>query len=701
MPLLIFITPIISIILPILTMFDLPFKIPTLIITVLLVSLLLAPLVSRTLKFPSIIGLILAGAIVGPHGLGLLEIGEGLKLLGEIGLVLIIFLAGIELDFNKLQENKQKSIVFGLITLSTPFIFGFLVLHFFLGFHVFESSLVALMFSTQTLVSYPIVSRLGLANNRSSITAIGGTIIADAAILFTVGILIASNKSTLTLEDFLVMFAEIIAFLVVVSFVFPRIVKYTFKHIEDENYFYFTLIFALLFVSATLAHMAHFESIIGAFLAGIVLNRYIPKKSALMSNLQFAGNAIFIPCFLFFVGTFIDFNLIFDGYTTIKIAIVLIVIAILTKYIAAFITGKIFKFSKNEILLLFGLTNSHAAAIIAVVMICYSEGIIDSTILNAAVLLVAVSCIISSFVTERAGRKLVLSEKSDIIEEKDISEKILVPYANPNNITKLLDIAVSQFDMSLLTTIYPLSIFTENDSQYRNKFSNNQNIINNIISNNYPDDIRFNVISRLDTDPVSGILRAIKELMATTLVIGWTGRQTKFETLGKNIDLILEKTDLQTLVCHIKQPLNIFTKLYILVPEHVEYEKGFHKWLQLIHHMSGNIGGSVIFISQESTSITLKKFCQKWKINLSANYVIKENIEVLENFLDSILDNNSLLFFILAREKSVSSDSSMDELLRFISTKEQDKSFIILVPEQNSTGIENNTLHSEISQISF
>ena len=282
-----------------LIIFNLPFKIPTLIITVLLVSLLVAPLISRTLKFPSIIGLILAGAIVGPYGLGILEIGEGIRLLGEIGLVLIIFLAGIELDFNRLQENKQKSVVFGLITLSTPFIFGFFVLHYFLEFQAFEASLVALMFSTQTLVSYPIVSRLGLANNRSSITAIGGTIIADAVILFTVGILIAANKASLTFDYFFIMFVEIIVFLAIVSFVFPRIVKYTFRRTEDEHYFYFTLIFALLFISATLAHIAHFESIIGAFLAGIVLNRYIPKKSALMSNLQFAGNAIFIPCFLF------------------------------------------------------------------------------------------------------------------------------------------------------------------------------------------------------------------------------------------------------------------------------------------------------------------------------------------------------------------------------------------------------------------
>ncbi len=680
----------------------LPFTLPVIIVTILFLIFLVIPILFKKIHVPSIIGLIISGTVFGQYGLNLIPDDASIKLLGEIGIVFIMFLAGIELDFNQIKENKQKSVVFGFLTFAFPLTIGLIIYHFALGYSFLPAVLIALMFSTQTLVSYPIVSRLGLANNRSSVTAVGGTIITDTLVLLAVGILITAVKSEMTAEYFIYLAIAVALFIFLVAAVFPFIAKIFFKYMEDDNYAYFTLIIALLFLAGTLAHFVSLEPIIGAFLSGIALNRYIPKNSALMSNLQFAGNAIFIPCFLFYVGTLIDYSVVFNGYKTIEVTVILTVTALVAKFIPAVITGKIFNFTKNEIILLFGLSSSHAAAVIAILIVGYDIGIVDNSTLNATVLLVLLTCIVSSLVTERTGKKIVLTANMKIGEQDDGTEHIVVPYANPNNINKLLDLAVAGIE-DRQSIIFPLTIVMENDKQYQKTININKKIIQDITNKLYSKEIIITPISRIDTNPIPGILRTIKELTATTLVIGWTGRQTKFETLGSNIDMILETTDLQTIVCHINESLSIFTNLTVVVPEHVEHEKGFKKWFAFIATVSKNIGCNVTFISKKTTGEMLQNHCQNWKLNQSANFIIMETFPEVMDFL-AIPKKNTLMMFIFARDKSISFDTSMKDFIKYVSRidvrrqNHSDYNFAILIPEQYSTGIEHDSIQGEISK---
>ncbi len=660
---------------------NLPFTNILLIITILFIILLIAPIISKALRIPSIIGLIVFGAIIGPNGFGIIPINDGIKILSEIGLIFIIFLAGIELDFNQLKKNKQASIFSGFITATLPSTILFIILFFFFDISLLKSILISLIFSTQTLVAYPIVSRFGLTNNRSSITAIGGTIISDALILFAIGIIVTSHKSPLTITYISKLILNIISFMLIVTFLFPYIVKKIFTKFEDDNYLFFLLILSLVFLSATLAYLVGLEGIIGAFLAGITLNRYIPKTSSLMTNLKFIGNSIFIPCFLFFVGTLVNFKLIFENTNIILFSSMLVIIAITSKYLASYITGKIFNFNKNEIYLLFGLSSTRAAAVIAVTIVCFTENLISSHILNASVLLIATSCIIGSIVTEKACRKLILSKSNIIDTEEELTEKILVPYANPNNINKLLDIAAMQFNLNTQSIIYPLAVITEN-TEYKQTITTNKTILEKLIQNSYPKYIQFQPTTRIDTNPVSGILRATKELMATTLIIGWTGQKTKFDILGSNIDTILEHTSLQTLVCHINQSVNIFSKLIITVPKNAEFEKGFKKWLFFINSLTKNASFKAVFISNQITCNTLQKISIELNINTSAEYHISNSEQELINILENIYNKNSLIFIISGRNKSISFDISTERILQLVTKPEKNKNFIILFPEE-------------------
>lgn len=488
-----------------------------------------------------------------------------------------MFLAGLELNPNQIKSNKRNTVSFGAMVFIIPISLGFSIFHFILGYPVTTSLLISLMFSTQTLVAFPIVSRLGLTNKRSVITAVGGTIITDAAVLFSIGLIVTSAKYGLDWIYLIKFLSMLLGFVFVVVFVFPLIVKKFFnKYYEETEYSNFSLVIFLLFLAGTLAHFAGLEPIIGAFLVGIMLNKYIPNNSSLLSNLNFIGNGIFIPMFLFYVGMLIDYKSALIHKETLLLAAILTATALTGKLSVSFIAGKIFKFSNNEIGLLFGLSSAHAAVVIATALIGYNIGLISTYTLNATVILVLLSCISSSLVTEYFGKKVVIAEKNPNITTQDGNERIIVPYANPNTIDKLLGIATNIAYPDNNSIIYPLTVVQENDQQYKETISINRSKIMEM-SNTYSKDITIRPISRIDINPISGINRVVKELIATILIIGWTGRIRKSDILGKNINSIISNNDIQTIICHIEKPLTSFKEIVIIVPRNAEFEKGFTK----------------------------------------------------------------------------------------------------------------------------
>jgi len=391
--------------------FQTPFQSSVLVFVVILSIILLAPLLFRSIKIPGIIGLIISGLIVGPHGLNLLEKNSAVDLFSTIGLLYIMFLAGLELDLKEFNRNKNKSIVFGVFTFLFPFAIGFPVCRHLLGFSFETSLLVSSMFSTHTLVTYPVVSRIGISRNKAVAITVGGTMLTDTAVLIILALIAGSSSGDIDYHFWIRFVFSVILFLAIVFLLIPKITSWFFKHLENEKNSHFILVLAMVFLSALLSEIAGLEPIIGAFAAGIALNKLIPQTSSLMNRVEFVGNSLFIPFFLISVGMLINPKVIFQGSPAMIIAITLTITAITGKYLAALTTSLIYKFSVSQRNLIFGLSSSHAAATIAVIMVGYRIGLVDVNILNGTVVLILVTCLVASFVTEYSAKKILLAGK--------------------------------------------------------------------------------------------------------------------------------------------------------------------------------------------------------------------------------------------------------------------------------------------------
>jgi len=398
-------------------MFQLPFTNPVLIFTLILFIILLAPALMERIKMPHIVGYILAGVLIGPYCLDLLKKNLAVDLFSTIGLLYIMFNAGIELDLVEFKRNSHKSLVFGILTFSIPIAIGFPVCYYLLGYPMLTSILTASMFATHTLVAYPIISKYRIAENQAVAITVGGTILTDTAVLIILAIIIGAKNGGLTTAFWLHLIGSLIVFTLVVFLIVPRLAKWFFSKPESDKTSRYVFILACMFFSATLAQMAGVEPIIGAFVAALALNKLIPKPSKLFDNIEFVGNAIFIPFFLISVGMIINLNVLFSGAGAFIVAATLTIVALIGKWISAFFTQKIFHYSNNQRQLIFGLSSSHAAATLAIILIGYKSKIIDDNILNGTIILILVTCMAASIFTEMAAKKMSKVRSPEIIED--------------------------------------------------------------------------------------------------------------------------------------------------------------------------------------------------------------------------------------------------------------------------------------------
>ena len=396
----------------ILQQFHLPFANPVLIFTLILLIILLSPLLMGKIKVPDIVGYILAGVAVGPHGLNLLSKSSAVELFSTIGLLYIMFIAGIELDLNEFKKKQHKSFVFGFLTFAVPIAIGFPVCYFLLGYPLITSLLTSSMFATHTLVAYPIVSKYNTSKNEVVALTVGGTILTDTAVLIILAVIIGAKNGALNPAFWLQLSVSLALFTLFVFRLIPGVAKWFLSRYEGGKATQYIFILSCLFLSAFLAQLAGVEPIIGAFIAGLALNPLIPRPSELFHNVEFVGKSLFIPFFLISVGMIVDLHVFFRGQHAVLVAIVLTVVALLGKWLSAFFTQKIFKYSVIQRRLIFGLSSSHAAATLAIILIGFKDKIIDENILNGTIVLILVTCMVASLVSERASKKMISTENN-------------------------------------------------------------------------------------------------------------------------------------------------------------------------------------------------------------------------------------------------------------------------------------------------
>ena len=547
--------------------FERPFQNPVLVFAVILFIILLSPILLRRLKIPGIIGLIISGVIIGPHGINVLEQNSAVKLFSTIGLLYIMFIAGLELDLKEFQRNKNKSLVFGFLTFTIPLVFGFPVCYYLLKYDFTASLLISSMFSTHTMVSYPIVSKFGISKNEAVAITVGGTILTDTAVLILLAIILSSNQGGLSLSFWVQLVGSLAVFSGIMFWLIPKVTAWFFQKLESEKTSHFIFVLSVVFFAAFLAEIAGVEPIIGAFVAGLALNKLIPYSSTLMNRIEFVGQSIFIPFFLISVGMLVDVKVLMNGPTAVIIAVTLSVVALIGKWLAATSTSKIFRYSSDQRKLIFGLSSSHAAATLAVIMVGFQTGIIDENALNGTILLILVTCLTATLVTENASRRILTSEKDEPVIEYPVhnSEHIMIPIANLDSMETLLEFAVFVKNKKSVNPITILSVVPNDEEAEKNLVRAKKNL-QSLVKMALANETKVKITATIDHNIAGGIIRASREEMTDTIMIGWprkTGLIERF--IETKTALIISRTSKAIYICHFEHPLVGHNKIVLVV----------------------------------------------------------------------------------------------------------------------------------------
>lgn len=659
-----------------------PFQDPVLVFLLVLSIILFTPLLFRKIKIPYIIGLILAGVLFGPHGLNLLANDKSFELLGKVGILYIMFLAGLDLDLKEFKENKYKSIFFGFFTFIFPLSIGFPICHYVLGFSVQTSLLTAAMFSTHTLVSYPIVSNMHLSRNKAVTTTIGGTIFTDTAVLLILAFVLDQNNGN-GHSAWAWMLLSLVLFLAIMFFVIPKISAWFFKKFENEKQSHFIYALSIMFFAAFIAELAGLEAIIGAFLAGLVMNRFIPHSSALMNRIEFIGNSLFIPFFLISVGMMVNLSILLQGFNTIIVALTLSVVAIVGKWLAAFVTQKTFRFSKAQRNVILGLSSSHAAATLAIILAGFQAGIIDETILNGTIILILITCIFSSFVTQKAASKLVKEDDNLQEDKKEQETRILIPIANPQTSQNLIETALLMKNQNKRESFYALSIIDDPEATLPQR-QKGQQLLEESAKIAAASDNLLHTITRYDINVGSGIIHTIKENHITDVFLGTSPETTSITLLEKTSDRIPQQFEQNVFVLKNRQPVNTLKRIVVAIPPRLETEPGFLNCFKRIRNLSLQLNTKIVFFSTEETAAYLKVVCKDKNTKLAADF---RDLPSWEDFLiiKKIIRENDLLIVFMARKNSKTHNNLFGKIPYYLTKFFQEFDTMLIFPKQDNS----------------
>lgn len=670
--------------------FVLPLKDPVPIFSLVLFIILLAPIILRKFRIPSIIGLILAGMAIGDHGFKIIEKGS-INLFGQAGLLYIMFMAGLELDMTEFRKNRHRSVVFGAFTFFIPMIMGYFLCTYVFNFSLMATLLISSMFATHTLVAYPLASRMGIGKNEAVTVAVGGTIITDTAVLLILAIITGAASGNLNTMFWLRLGISLLVFAVIVMYGFPIIGRWFFKKIKDDKTSHFIFVLAMVFLASFLAELAGVEPIIGAFLSGLALNQLIPHTSPLMSRLEFVGSALFIPFFLISVGMLVDLRGLFAGREALFIAGALAVVAIASKWLAAYLTQLSFRYSNPQRNVLFGLSTARVAATIAVILVGFNMGIINENVLNGTIILVLLTCLVSSFVTENASRKLAIIEAGKKPEMNGGEERMLIPVADAEKMEALLDFASMMKDPDSMVPVYPL-VVVQDDAEAREKIVVSNKMMEKALLHAAASDSNVQVVTRIDLNVTDGISRAVRELLISDVILAWSDKNSATDRLfgtifGTTTDNVLQSVWETVYVCNFQHPLNTTKKMVLVLPKNAEYEIGFSHVLQKIVQLAKQAGARITVYCGQKTVAAVRQFITTAKASVELSFKGLEHIEDLL-VLARDVSRDDLVVVVSARKGTLSYQPFLENVPGRLSRHFKDNNMLLVYPEQQTA--ENN-----------
>lgn len=677
--------------------FQVPLESPILVFSLILMIILLSPILLGRLNIPGIIGLIIAGIMIGPKGFHIIENNSAIELFSTIGLLYIMFIAGLELDLKEFKANRNRSISFGILTFMIPLGIGYPICHYFLGYDVNASLLTSSMFATHTLVAYPIVSKLGISKNQAVAVTVGGTILTDTAVLILLAVIVGNAEGNLSQDFWIKLGISLTIFSLIMFFIIPRIARWFFEKLKHEKHSHYIFVLSVVFFAAFLAEVAGVEAIIGAFMAGLALNKLIPHNSSLMNRIEFLGNAFFIPFFLISVGMLVDVRVIFSGTGAWIVAGTLTIVALFSKWLAAWFTQIIFKFSGAQRQVIFGLSSAHAAATLAVILVGYNVilgydelgdpiRLLDDNILNGTIILILVTSIVATFATENAAKKIVIEAENDVEglakSSGAKSEHILVPIDNYEKINRLMELAFYIKDQKSPNPISMLTVVSNNEDSNAN-LAEAKTKLDEFADKNKESKTKVNVLTTIDHHAATGIARVSREIMTDLILLGWPSQSSGFIDrligIGEKVDNIVNQTGKTSFVCKIQKPITQHTKIIVTVPPLAEREVGFATWLNKILTLAERLDIPIEFYGNKNTIEIAEKLFSKLK---SPMITLKE-YDSLNNITSIVRDisENDLLIFVSAKRGGTSYTRVLENMPSRIIKLFPTNSLIVIFPQ--------------------
>ena len=668
--------------------FTLPLADPVLKFLLILLIILAAPLLLNKLRIPHLLGLIIAGAIIGPHGFNLVLRDSSIILSGTAGLLYIMFLAGLEIDMADFKRNSTKSLAFGMYTFLIPMILGTVVGIWVLQFNVLTSVLLASMFASHTLIAYPIISKLGISKNKAVSITVGGTMITDTLALLVLTIIVGMATGQVNDMFWIRLGVSILIFALIVLFGFPFIGRWFFKHVHD-NISQYIFVLVMVFLGSFLAQVAGMEAIIGAFLSGLALNRLIPQSSPLMNRVEFVGNAIFIPFFLLGVGMLIDYRTFFTSFETIKVGLIMIIVATAAKYIAAWMTQKTFHLSTDQRSVIFGLSNAQAAATLAAVMVGYNVitgtdangepiRLLNESVLNGTILMILVTCTIASFAAQKGAHNIAAQDISDK-ENKKESEHILIPVSNEETVEELVNLSLAIKSPQNKNGLFALKVIDNHHSDEK-ALKQSRRVLQTAVNTAAATDTRMKDLLRYDLSISNAIASVVKEREITDLVVGLhKEKDIPAAFLGHIVESVLAESSVSTFIYKPAQPISTVRRHLIIIPELAEKEIGFNQIIFRLRNVTQNTGAATVFYGSEATLNALKKLLAK-KSGEASYIEFNDWDDFLIVFRDIKPDDT--MWIILSRKEGLSYAPAMARIPKYLNKYFQANSFVLAYPVQ-------------------
>ncbi len=656
-----------------------PINDPVAVFLVILAIMLVAPLLFERFRLPGIVGLILAGVVVGPEGLGLLERSSNIILLGTIGLLFLMFMAGLETSLDDFKNNGDKAIVFGLATFMAPMILGTVAMML-LGYGILGAVLVASCFASHTLLALPILSKLGIMRSSAVNTTLGGTLITNVLALLVLAVVVKAYEGELTIGFWLFLIPALTIYTFATLWGVPKLGRWFFHKFGHDESAEFIFVLATLFVVSYLAGLIEIEPIIGAFLAGIALTPLIPQLSPLMNRIQFIGNTLFVPFFLISVGMLIDPLVLIREPKSLLVAAVMIVAELISKFVAAWITGKWFGYKFESVMVMFGLSIAQAASTLAAITVAYQIELVDRTTVNGIVIMILFTCIASPLVTEKWGRQVTSADKTAQTESKTdfLAQRVLVPVANPNNEDNLLNLALI-LAKTAQGILLPLNVLSDRDFPVSSEARMQQiKLLETAETLAHAANTRVETIARVDDEIDRGIVRTAIERNASLVVCGWKGYSTYQDNFfGSTIDNVALQLPIPVLITRFVQPIANTARVFLALTKRQALSVEFAQTLTIAQLLAAELKTSLevlILVSNKQAQLSPQELS-----SLSSDIAIAQaQGNFIREVSQRIQRNDLLLLPVKTAEGRIRNRSAIGTIPEAIARSHADISILVV-----------------------